>query len=351
MLLEKIKAFFSWWGEGLYLGLPQSLRQLFRAELPRLSLSLLDNHLLKLSWNNDGKHSECGQFDLTESNFDFNHAVKKCSRGRKYLLELNLDNRQALYLQHTFPEGVQDNIQQVVAYQLDRLTPFSADQAYFDASVAKYDKVKKEVVADIYVTPKAAVDRVFARLREAGVPEIDLVSTRNGMVSLRNGLQSTRRAVESSGWSAVPLYFFIAALVLSLAGPVLYKQRRLDQIDEAITDLRQGSAAQLEVREKLLAAEEALAFLEQRRKTIPVALDVVEKLSAEIPEHTWLERLELDGHEIQIRGESNKALTLIDTLEESPNFARVSFKSPVTRSKDSGKDKFHIQARVESRDE
>ncbi|MEZ5447685.1 MAG: PilN domain-containing protein [Thiolinea sp.] len=136
--------------------------------------------------------------------------------------------------------------------------------------------------------------------------------------------------------------------MLALAAPVIYKQRRLDQIDTALADLQRNATEQLEIRDKLLAAEEALKFLEQRRRSLPMALDVVEQLSAVIPAHTWIERLELEGQDIQLRGESNKALTLIDTLEESPHFARVSFKSPVTRSKQNGKDRFHIQARAET---
>ncbi|MGB1256583.1 MAG: PilN domain-containing protein [Thiolinea sp.] len=347
MLLDKLKHFFSWWGTGLYLGLPGPLRQLFRSEQPRLNLRVLDDSRLAVRWRTEGKQKECGEYDLDGGAFDFERVAKKCARSKKYLLELMLDNKQALHLQHAFPEAVQDNIQQVVSYQLDRLTPFTAEAAYFDARVARHDKVKKEVVADIYVTPKVAVEKIFNRLRAAGVPEIDVVSTMNGAVSLRNGLERTKAKAESTSWSKVPFYFFMLALIVSLAAPVLYKQRRVDQITEATNELKRDASSQLEIRDKLLAAEEALAFLQERRRTSPVALDVVERLSAEIPQHTWLERLELEGRQVHIRGESNKALTLIDTLEESPYFARVSFKSPVTRSKENGKDKFHIQARVE----
>ncbi|MCB1637473.1 MAG: PilN domain-containing protein, partial [Thiothrix sp.] len=99
---------------------------------------------------------------------------------------------------------------------------------------------------------------------------------------------------------------------------------------------------------KLLAAEDALHFLQERRKRSPVTLDIVERLSNEIPKHTWLERLELEGDTLQIYGESEKALTLIDTLEDSSAFSKVSFKSPVTRSRESGMDKFHIQAHLET---
>ncbi|CAA6800121.1 MAG: Tfp pilus assembly protein PilN [uncultured Thiotrichaceae bacterium] len=347
MSLTKVKNFFSWWGEGLFLGLPGSFRQLFRSERPRLMLQPMGDDRLAVFWRQDGKQKSCGEFDLKQGAFDFQRVVKQCAKSKKYLLELALDKRQALHLQHNFPEAAQDNIKQVVSYQLDRLTPFAATEAYFGASVASRDKVKKEVLADIYVAPKMLVDKIATRFSDLGIPDFDSVSTANGAASLSHGRDVSAGSSTSESWSRIPLYFFLAALVLSLAAPVLYKQRRVDQITTALSDLKRDSAGQLEVRDKLLAAEDALVFLKERRRTSPVALEIVEKLSAEIPMHTWLERLELEGQQVQIRGESRKALTLIDTLEESAHFKRVSFKSPVTRSKNSGKDKFHIQAQVE----
>ena len=352
MLFSKLKLFFNWWGSGLYHGLPGSLRRMFRSEQPRLSLELADDDRLNMSWCADGKRKKRKDYHLRSDGFDYQRAAKKCARRKKYLLELVLDEKQTLHLKHTFPEVARDNIEQVVSYQLDRLTPFTADNAYFSARVAKHDKVKQEVEADIYVTPKAVVDKLFDRLQTAGVPTIDVVSALNGSMRLRNGRQVKASAADQGmPWSKVPLYFCLFALIASLAAPILYKQRRVDQITEATVELKRGAADQLAIRDKLLAAEEALRFLEERRRTSPVALDVVERLSAEIPEHTWLERLELEGREVHIRGESNLALTLIDTLEESQHFSRVSFRSPVTRSKESGKDKFHIQARVELKHE
>lgn len=349
MLLDKLKKFFSWWGEGLYLGLPVSLRKLFRPEQPRLLLQPLSEQQLAVYWRQDGKQKSCGEYDLERGAFDFQRIAKKCTRSKNYLLELVLDQRQTLHLQHHFPEAAQDNIKQVVSYQLDRLTPFAADAAYYDAQISQRDKSKKEVLADIFVAPKTLVDNLSARLSRAGIPEFDRVSVAGAYVSLSHGRQLMNNQSASQAWSRIPLYFFLAALILSLVVPVLYKQRRVSQIENALSDLKRGAAEQLEVRDKLLAAEDALSFLRERRRTSPVVLDVVERLSAEIPQHTWLERLELEGTQVQIRGESARALTLIDTLEESEYFKRVSFRSPVTRSKNSEKDKFHIQAQVEVR--
>lgn len=344
MIIEKLKQFMSWWGDNLYRGLPSALRSLFRASQPSLNLYMA-NERLALSWQQDGKRRECGEYAL-DSAFDFTRIAKKAVRSRNYQLKLELDEKQALHLQHTFPEGVQENIKQVVGYQLDRITPFTLENAYFDAKVAKHDKANKLVVADIYVSPKMHVEQYLAKLRSLGVPDINVISAIASPTQLTKGL-STNTAPPAPA-SLIPFYLFLLALMASLAAPIWYKDRRLGQIDEAIASLQQKAAAQIEVRDKLLAAEESLTFIGEKRKTAPVMLDVVEHLSAELPPHTWVERLEINGNQVQIRGESEQALSLIDTLEVSPYFEAVSFKSPVTRNPNTGKDKFHLQATVEA---
>lgn len=343
MIIEKLKQFINWWGESLYRSLPSSFRGLFRASQPSLNLYMV-NERLALSWQQDGKRRDCGEYILDKS-FDFARLAKKAVRSRNYQLKLELDEKQALHLQHTFPEGVQDNIKQVVGYQLDRITPFTLENAYFDAKVAKHDKANKLVLADIYVSPKAHVEQYLAKLKALGVPDIQVISALASPTHLTKGLSTAAAPLASA--SSIPFYLFLLALTASLILPIWYKERRLGQIEDAIASLQQKASAQIEVRDKLLAAEEALSFIGEKRKTAPVMLDVVEHLSAELPPHTWVERLELSGNQVQIRGESEQALSLIDTLEISPYFEAVSFKSPVTRNPNSGKDKFHLQATVE----
>ncbi len=329
----------------MYNGLPNTARKLFRTELPRLILQVQDDGQVEGVWSQDGKQQPRGKFSFQEGTARLADLVPGYAINKPYQVELCLGKAQVLHLQHYFPEAVKENLQQVLGYQLDRLTPFSADSALFAARVAQHDKGRKEILADIYVAPKHSVERLGRQLEGIGIESVQVVSVADAHPDIN--LAAQQDALKAQGWSRVPLYFFLGALALSLVVPLVYKYRRVEQIDTALADLRHNSAEQLAIRDKLLEAEDALKFIEAKRKTSPVALDVVEKLSASIPEHTWLERLSIQGGKLEIRGESGKALTLIDTLEEAPEFAAVRFKSPVTRNKDNGRDRFHIEATLE----
>ncbi len=334
-----------WWGEGLYNGLPGTTRKLFRTELPRLLLQMQGEHTLEAAWLQEGKQQALGQFPLQAGDTQLTDLLPKHTQGKPYQVELRLDKTQVLALQHHFPEAVKDNLQQVLGYQLDRLTPFTADSALFDARVAQHDKGRKEILADIFVAPKLIIERLKQQLAGIGVDAVQVVSVAGAHPDIN--LAALQDAKHAQSWSRIPLYFFLGALVLSLLIPLGYKYRRVDQIEMALAEVRSSSSEQLSIREKLIEAEDALKFIEAKRQTSPIALDVVEKLSTLIPDHTWLERLEMQGGKLEIRGESAKALTLIDILEEAPEFSNVRFKSPVTRNKDNGHDRFHIEATLE----
>lgn len=335
-----------WWGDSLYRGLPTPLRFLFRSDMPRLGFKLVNDQTLEVSWADGAKHQRCAEYRL-DGALDVKRLVKKHAKARQYHLELILDNTQVLKFQHTFPEAVQENLNQVVAYQLDRLTPFSADKLYFDVKIAQHNKTRQEIQADIYIAPIKPVEQLKQQLYAQGIPKFDRISLANSDLTLRAVTESEADTKQPS-WSYIPLYFLITALVLSLALPTMYKQRRLDQINHALHQLRQHTSAQLELRDKLMAAEASLLFVQQRQKNTPSTLLVLEQLSQLIPRHTWLERLEIREQEVHLRGESSQALSLLDVLESAPHFSQVSFRSPITRSPNSEHERFYLQAFVET---
>lgn len=344
-LMKPVRAFMRWWGEGLLKNLPDSLRRLVRTQLPRLVLEMHETNAFTAYWKQDGKYQTIGDYAFNGEPIElFENPPKRLSK-QKHLVEVQLDPQQGLALDHTFPDAIQENLTQAVGFQLDRLTPFTSDRAYYSAKQLKHDRKNKEVLVNLQVIPKERADHIIKRLRKAGVPDINLVSVAGGDPSIPIG-DTTQEDLEQ-GWSWVPFGFMVCALVLALALPTAYKYYRLEQLKTEVTDLRKKTATQLGMRERLLSAQEALEFVANKRQVSPVPLDVIERLSSELPKSTWLDRLVLKGGELSIRGESSIALSLIDQLEGLDSFSQVQFVSPVTRNPKTGSDKFHIQAQVQ----
>ncbi|MGV6809859.1 MAG: PilN domain-containing protein [bacterium] len=345
------RIFLNWWASGLYQGLPSTLRQWFHIELPRLIIIPSDESIevmrFNAYWYQAGKKRQLGEFSATPET-DYLDLLPKRMRKKKFIIELQLASRHVLSLEKSFPESIKENLVQSIGYQIDRITPFSADKVYYSAVPIEHHKKNKMIVAEILVSPKRYVDALLTRLHNTGIEQTQIkkISVQAGDERANLAPLASQQGLANTKLSKFPLYLLIAALTAALIAPIAYKQRRVDQLDHAINDLRKNASAQLAIRDKLFAAEEALSFLQEKRESSPLALDVLEQLSQKMPQDTWLESFELNGQTLEIRGESDQALTLIDVLENAPEFSKVSFISPVALNKKTRKDKFHIKATV-----
>jgi general secretion pathway protein L len=93
----------------------------------------------------------------------------------------------------------------------------------------------------------------------------------------------------------------------------------------------------------------AAGFLVQRKAQTITVLDVLQELTARLPDDTWLERFTLDssGH-IGFQGQSAKAASLVDALQNSRLIANPGFQGVIQRDPSTGKERFYMVAQVQA---
>jgi general secretion pathway protein L len=82
------------------------------------------------------------------------------------------------------------------------------------------------------------------------------------------------------------------------------------------------------------------------KETSPSVVVVLEALSRALPDSTYLTELSLENAMLRIIGFTEDAPSLIAPLEQSGQFTDVRFFAPTTRSPDTNKYNFHIEAQV-----
>ena len=83
-------------------------------------------------------------------------------------------------------------------------------------------------------------------------------------------------------------------------------------------------------------------FLLEKKRTEPVLVYVLDDLTKLMPDGTWLTYLQYKSGDLQVRGESTDASSLIGLVEASPLFENTRFVSPVTRNSASNTDRFQL---------
>lgn len=260
-------------------------------------------------------------------------------------LELRLQPGEYLRRDFDLPLAAEGSLREAVELQVDRLTPFTADEVVFQCGVRERDPAAKRLGAWLAAAPAGRVHELLEGLgepralaprpsRAPPAPEEPLV--------LRYRLSRERRI--GYGWALAAANLVL--LGAAVAAHVHNRELELDRVQEALAEVRRDAAEGAELAERLEQLRAAATIVSTRRTAWPTLVEVLEDLSVRVPDDTYLQRVELRQGELQLFGISTAASNLIRQLEASPLLADVRFESSVTRDAASGKERFTIVARL-----
>lgn len=128
--------------------------------------------------------------------------------------------------------------------------------------------------------------------------------------------------------------------------PLSIQKGKLLALEEIINDQRKVAleVAALE-KTKFTALSQNQFLLTKKKNSLP-AIELIAEMTKVLPDDTWLNRLIIRDKEIQITGESASATSIIKYIEDSVYFDNANFRSPISRNSRSNKDRFNINARV-----
>lgn len=234
--------------------------------------------------------------------------------------------------------------------QVDRLTPFKAETVRLAVKVISRDAVDGKLTADCAFTPRAPVDALEERLSRLGfkAARIDVA----GDDGLPAGFDLRVHEVRAEG----PRPFVVragltigAVICWYLAGLLwdVSRQQELDAWQERIEELRPAATASMNLRQRLDALTEPFEIARKHRPAAVLA--PLKEMTRLIPDTARLTEFQYEGSKIDIAGLASDASSLISTLEKSPLFKDVKFRSQVMRRPESNKERFEISLSLEGR--
>ncbi len=260
-----------------------------------------------------------------------------------------LPRSRVLRKEMTLPAAIEENLRQAIAYDLDRHTPFPADQLYFAAAVIARDQQRKEIRVDWAAVQRTHVDQAL-RLAESwgavvvGVlPEIPGAGADAARGSPRLDLLPEEARPDASGSRlmriGLPLAAVVAVAVVALALPVWQKRELTLALMQSTEQARVQAAAADAVRTEFEQSTSDYNYVLERKYAYPPAVQLLEDVTRLLPDDTWILQFELKSvvrgkepqREMFIRGESASAGRLVSLLEESKLFEQASPRSPMTK--------------------
>ena len=258
----------------------------------------------------------------------------------------------------TLPAAIEENLREALSYDLDRHTPFRADQLYFDAVVVSRDAASKTIRVDWVAALKTIVDNAKRQAEGWGAivqavvpgPASTRVSGLNLLpVEARSYVQPWRR------WQIwVPLALVAAIAIAAVVVPLMQKREYAIALMKETDDAHMQALGADAVRTQLERLQADYNYALTRKYAYPSGVETLDGITRVLPDDTWLTQLEMKttsrGKEIQrdivLRGESANAGKLIALLEDSKLFQQAALRSSTTKVQPGPGEIFDLGAQI-----
>jgi general secretion pathway protein L len=254
----------------------------------------------------------------------------------------------------TLPSAARENLQQVVAFEMDRQTPFTVSQVYYAVRELDTPAGEGRIHAELVAVTRGTLDPLLARLRalDVAVDAVDLGVGQGRLgVNLLSPEQVPRRRRPRARLNLV-LASVCVVLVALLLGQWLHnRQAALEQMQSQVDGMR-GEAQQVAaLRQQLQDNAGAAGFLAQRKKSTIAMIGLLQDVTERLPDSAWLERFSVDNTgQVGMQGQAKQATKLLDALKDSPLITDASFQGSIQPDPTSGKERFYLTAQLRQPD-
>jgi general secretion pathway protein L len=344
------RAFLRWWGSQLAFMVPSALRDVLWPQRPSLLIRPMGDQL-SISFLDADQVHDLGVYPSAAAGepariklFSDHAAMQDADQVLLLTPDVSLLRRFKL------PYAAAENLSQVVAFELDRLTPFKAEQVYYSARIIERLAEVRQLRVEVALVMRDTLDPLLDAMLISGWRPVRVdvdnevaFTRRHDLLPERFRTPGKRGPVwAAAGAGCMSIFLLCALMWLPLSmGQAMEARLR--------SDIKSASklAAEVEVlKQEVDRITHENGFMLRKKREEPAMLDVLEELARVMPDDTWLNGLQYQGTRLIMQGQSPAASGLIEKLETSAYFKSVSFASPVTKDVTNGQERFQISTEV-----
>ncbi len=343
-----VAGFWSWWTHALASWLPPRLRMLFGLAHERLLLQRSGDEL-RLTLERGDELREVGRLPWMPQADDADPlstllSTRAADLPRWLLLPAAAGLRRKLLL----PAAASERLRDVVAFEIDRQTPFAAADVHYDARILA--RRGDQIEAELVVVPRAALEAGVDALGPiAGtIAGIDMAGDdgRTLGINLLAGGQRHRRADPWRAWNWALAAVALIAIAIAMWQMLANRRVAADAFAQQVQARAQQAREVATEQRQLVDLVEGLQFLQQARAARPTTVEVLDDLSRRLPDSTYLEKISIEDDQLLLIGQSGAASALVGELEGSKLWRSPALTGALQPDPRSRRDRFTLSAQL-----
>jgi len=219
-------------------------------------------------------------------------------------------------------------------------SPFPPSETHYGYNIHRLPsgslRIEIAIIHSRQLAPSAQPQRaLFARGQHGAIP-----------------LQGSREHTPFSTWYRSPLTLSLCALltlviIVWAISPTLLLRAESMLNEAALAQLSARTTPLLQKREELSALQQQLENIHAFDNEHPNPLVILDQLTAQIPDGTWLTQFSLRKDQLTLDGVSDNAIAIVSQLEKLPDLKGVRLGSSINRDPRSGGETYQILARIQ----
>ena len=346
--------FWRWWTAELKALLPTAMASWLDGDTVATNVGVDDTGVTIFS-SNDATRSVPQR--VSNDALATSPALRELISAGRDRVRLVLTPDQALVKSISLPLATEENLREVIGFELDRHTPFTPDQAYYDVQIVRRDPQHEKIIVALAVASKFEIAALVETLRRAGLTCVaigvsEVAGGNAGLFDLQPVFDKpprrlSRMHVVNLGLLALAAMFAFAAIIL----PIWQKREAVKVLNPQAAK----SGAEFLISERVYTEYTKLAaeynFLATRKHAVYPVLTVIEELARTFSDTTWVQRLDIKINgkvrELTVLGEAQSASKVIENIEQSPQslFQNSKQLTQTTRMQPNT-ERFHVSSEI-----
>jgi general secretion pathway protein L len=327
-----LRDFFTWWFGQLADLLPRGLRRSAPNAADATVITPVGPlaqgiNAVAVGIRRNGKENSLGRFALGAAGL----AELPRSAGRPTVLRLGETDILGKTL--SLPLAAERELDQVLAFEMDRETPFKAEELYWSHRVAGVDRQNARLTVRLVLIAKASLAPLLGALGNIGIEpaRVEIADGPDAGSHLplvpENG--HVRGASRRLIWLAAACCAGLAAA--SIVTPFVRQSAALASLDQATATGRAAAGEAASLRREITRLSGSADLIQSERDKFGEPLAVLAATTRVLPDDSYLTELELHERKLTLSGRSAAAARLIGAFAADKEFRNPAFAAPVTR--------------------